>query len=289
MQIDPCLWFDNQAEEAAKLYTSLFKKSKLGRVAYYGKAGAEVSGRKEGSVMTVEFEIEGQNYVALNGGPIFKFTPGVSLFVSCETEEEIDHLWKELSKGGKILFELKEYPWAKKYAWCMDRFGLPWQLILSESKQKIAPAILFTGKMFGKGEEAIEFYTSAFKHSMVQTMHKDPQTKTVMHARFSLGGQEFVLMEGQKEQTNEITHALSLMVNCKTQEEVDEYWQKLSEGGSTEPCGWLKDKYGVSWQVVPEVLADMMSDSDPIKTENVMKAMLTMKKLDIAKLKDAYR
>lgn len=287
-RITPCLWFDNQAEEAAKFYTSLFEKSKVGKVAHYGKAGAKASGQKEGSTMTVEFELEGESFLGLNGGSLFKFSPALSFFVSCKTEQEVDRLWQELSKGGSTIWELKKYPWADKYGWCEDRFGVSWQVILSERKQKIAPSFLYTGKMFGKGEEAINFYISQFKNSKIESMHKDPKTNSVMHAVFSLDGQEFVLMEGDESKTREITPAISLIVNCKTQDEVDEYWEKLSKGGSTSQCGWLTDKYGVSWQITPTILSEMMTDRDPTKSEKAMTAMLQMTKLDIAKLKEAY-
>jgi predicted 3-demethylubiquinone-9 3-methyltransferase (glyoxalase superfamily) len=156
-KITPNLWFDNQAEEAAHFYVSIFKNSKIGNITRYGEAAAEISGKPKGSVMTVTFQIEGQEFIALNGGPQFKFT-----------------------------------------------------------------------------------------------------------------------------------EAISLLVNCDTQQEVDELWEKLSQGGEEGPCGWLKDKYGVSWQVVPRVLDEMIRDPDPVKAERVMNAMLQMQKIDIAGLRQAY-
>lgn len=156
-RISPFLWFDDKAEEAASFYTSIFKNSKIVNIARYGEAGAEVSGRPKGTVMTVTFQLEGQEFVALNGGPEFKFT-----------------------------------------------------------------------------------------------------------------------------------EAISFVVNCQTQEEVDEYWEKFSEGGQEVQCGWLKDKFGLSWQIVPTILGEMLNDPDPKKAERVKKAMLQMKKIDIKGLKRAY-
>jgi len=158
-RIRPCLWFDDQAEEAARFYTSIFKNSKIVRVVRYGKAGQEIHRRPPGSVMTVEFELEGQTFTALNGGPVFKFNEAVSLQILCETQDEVDYYWKRLSEGG------------------------------------------------------------------------------------------------------------------------DEKAQQ---------CGWLKDKYGLSWQVVPTVLPEMLQDHESPKARRAMDAMLQMKKLDIAKLKQAY-
>jgi predicted 3-demethylubiquinone-9 3-methyltransferase (glyoxalase superfamily) len=156
-KITPFLWFDDEAEEAAKFYTSTFKNSKIGKITRYGKEGYEVHGRQPGTVMTVEFEIDGQKFVALNAGPQFKFTEAVSFAVDCKTQEEVNMLWKRLTEGG---------------------------------------------------EESV--------------------------------------------------------------------------------CGWLKDKYGLSWQITPTVLAEMLADKDPKKAGRVMAAMLKMKKIDIETLKKAY-
>jgi len=159
-KIAPCLWFDNNGEEAAKFYTSIFKNSKIKNVARYGDAAAQAAGRPKGSVLTVSFELDGQEFLALNGGPIFKINEAVSLMVNCENQDELDHFWNKLSEGG------------------------------------------------------------------------DPKAQQ---------------------------------------------------------CGWLKDKFGVSWQIVPSMIAKMMADPDPAKTNRVMQAVLQMKKLDIATLQKAYQ
>jgi len=120
-KITPNLWFDGQAEEAANFYTSIFKNSSIKKITRYGKHGTEVHGQPEGSVMTVEFEIEGQTFVALNGGPHFKFTPAVSFIVNCDNQEEVDYYWDKLSEGG--------YAEAQQCGWLQDNFGLSWQII----------------------------------------------------------------------------------------------------------------------------------------------------------------
>ena len=121
-KLTPCLWFDDKAEEAAKFYVSIFKHSKLGHTTHYGEAGAQVSGRPKGSVMTVTFEIEGQEFVALNGGPLFTFTEAVSFLVKCESQQEIDEMWGKLSEGGE------EGP----CGWLKDKYGLSWQIVVPE-------------------------------------------------------------------------------------------------------------------------------------------------------------
>jgi len=167
-KITPCLWFDNQAEEAVKFYTSIFKNSKIVNVAHYGEAGAKASGRPKGTVMTITFQLNEQEFMVLNGGPLFKFNPSVSFHVKCKTKDEVDAIWGKLSAGGTVLMELGEYPFSEKYGWCNDRYGLSWQVIFvgeSEIKQKITPVLMFVGDVCGKAKEAVNFYASVFKNA----------------------------------------------------------------------------------------------------------------------------
>lgn len=292
-RIVPNLWYDNQAEEAAKFYTSLFKNSSIGSIVRFGNEGREIHGREPGSVMTVEFELEGQKFVGLNGGPVFQFNPSISLFVSCDTKEEVDRLFAKLSDGGAVLMPLQEYPFSERFAWVQDKYGLSWQLMLGSRVQKIAPFLLFVREQHGKAEEAISFYTSLFPNARIEHIqHHDGQFEpagTVAYAVFQLDGQDFMAMESaMQEHTFSFNEAISLMVNCETQEEVDYYWNKMSADPSAEQCGWLKDRYGVSWQIVPTAVWELLSDPDTTKTERVTKALLQMKKLDIAELRRAY-
>lgn len=129
-RIRPCLWFDSQAEEAARYYVGIFKNAQINRIIRYGKAGLEVHGRPEGSVATVEFELDGQNFTALNGGPVFEFNEAVSLEIHCETQEEIDYYWEKLGAGGD--------PKAQQCGWLKDKFGLSWQVVPTELVEMIA-------------------------------------------------------------------------------------------------------------------------------------------------------
>jgi predicted 3-demethylubiquinone-9 3-methyltransferase (glyoxalase superfamily) len=156
-----------------------------------------------------------------------------------------------------------------------------------DSMQKITPFLWFDGK----AEEAVNFYTSIFKNSKIKNISRygeaGPGPKgTAMSATFQLEGQDFMALNGGPQFT--FSPAISFFVNCQTQEEVDELWEKLSAGGETQRCGWLKDKYGVSWQIIPSALGEMLHDKDPEKSKNVMKAMLQMDKIDVKGLKQAY-
>ncbi|MCI0442123.1 VOC family protein [bacterium] len=292
-EITPCLWFDGNAEEAVNFYVSLFSNSKIGNVSRYGDAGAEVSGQPKGSVMTMTFRLEGQPFLALNGGPEFKFSPAVSFFVNCKTEKEIDGLWEKLSGGATVLMELGKYPFSEKFGWLQDKFGISWQLMISDRSQKIVPFLTFVGDQFGKAEEAINLYTSLFPNSAVERVERYAKGEhdkegAIKHAVFTLNGQNFMAMESSASHKFTFTHAISFMVNCENQAEVDHFWNKLSKDGKEEPCGWLQDKFGVSWQIVPIVLPELLQDPDRKKAEKVMKAMLQMKKIDINALKQAY-
>ncbi|HET7115322.1 MAG TPA: VOC family protein [Hanamia sp.] len=291
-KIVPFLWFDDNAEEAVNFYISCFKNSKAGSISRYDEASAKASGRPEGSVLTESFQLNGQEFIALNGGPVFKFTPCISFFVTCETEEQLDALWKKLSEGGITLMELNSYPFSKKYGWVQDKFGLSWQLNFTGDKQKINPLLMFTGNQAGNAEEAIHFYVSLFKNSeIVNIVHyqkgQGEPEGNVVHARFSLNGEEFMAMDSSIKHEFNFTPAVSFMVYCETQAEVDYFWKKLTEGGKEVECGWLEDKYGVSWQIVPTIFIKLITQPDKEKAKRVMQAMMKMKKFDIKTLEEA--
>ncbi len=287
--ISSCLWLDGQAEEAANFYISVFENAEINATTYYDKAAAEASGNPEGSVLTVGFEVEGFSFLALNGGPHFKINPSISFFVNCETETEVDRLWEKLSEGGEALMPLDKYDFSEKYGWIEDKYGVSWQLIMSspegDGRPKIIPSLLFTGEKSGKTKEAINFYTSVFRDSkagMIAPNEKPGAEGTTAFADFMLEGQWIAAMDSPDVEHKFIfNEAVSLVVNCESQDEIDYYWKKLSAVPEAEACGWLKDKYGVSWQIVPENINEL------IKHKKAMKAMLQMKKLDIEALKQA--
>jgi predicted 3-demethylubiquinone-9 3-methyltransferase (glyoxalase superfamily) len=288
-KIIPCLWFDTQAEEAVKLYTSAFSNSTIGKKA---------AGQTEGSILTIEFEIGGHQFVALNGGPLFKFTPAVSFLVACSTREEVEAIWKILSEDGTALMELGQYPFSEKYGWTQDRYGLSWQVMFMgdlQVKQKITPTLMFVGEQSGKAEAAIGFYTSVFHNAKTGDIlrygrDEEPDKEgTLKHAAFNLENQEFAAMDSAQEHLFSFNEAISLTVMCETQSEIDYYWEKLIESGGQEGvCGWLKDKFGVSWQVVPAILAQMLQNPNREIVKRVTAAFLKMKKFNIGALYKAF-
>jgi len=288
--IIPHLWFDSEAQQAARFYVSLFGDGSILNVSRYGKAGAEVSGKPEGSVVTVTFTIAGMTITAINGGPQFQFTPAISLFVTCPQASEVDRLYDALSGDGSVLMPLGSWPFSERYAWVNDRYGVSWQLFKGDGGPSIAPCLMFTGEQYGRAMEAISFYGAVFGPSAVENVSwyepsEGEREGTVKHAECTIGTTRFMMMDSGYDHGFGFTPAVSFMVGCSDQYRIDRLWSLLSAQPQAEACGWLQDKFGISWQIVPEELGQIMSVDDPVKAENVMKTMYAMKKLDIAALR----
>ncbi len=294
-KIVPNLWYDTEAETAVRRYVDLIPGSEIGSIVRYPEAGKEVHGRTPGSVMNVDFRLGDTSLLALNGGPLFRFTPAVSLFAILEDEAAVDRLWQGLIDGGTALMPLDAYPWSQKYGWLSDRWGLNWQIGLgahADVGRTVTPSLLFAGEAAGRAEAAIEHYTSVFPGATVDGIRRHDGSRkdaagTVMHAQFRIDGQAIMAMDSV-EADAPFTEALSLIVNCEDQAEIDRLWAGLSAVPEAEACGWLKDRFGVSWQIVPRRLGAMMGSGDPAAIERVVAAFMPMKKLDLATLERAF-
>ncbi|HEY8911095.1 MAG TPA: VOC family protein [Desulfosporosinus sp.] len=284
------LWYDKEAKEAALFYITLFEQSKLINV-------NTISGTPSGDSEIVSFELAGRPFMAISAGPYFKFNPSISLMVACDSVEEVDALWKSLSEGGTVLMALGEYPFSKWYGWIQDRYGLSWQLMLVEggrTSQKITPNLLFSGDACGRTEEAVKYYTNIFPDSDIHFVSKygEGEAKSskaiVNFVAFKLYGMEFSAMDNAYDVEFGFNEAFSLMVQCEDQAEIDSYWEKLSAVPEAEQCGWLKDRFGLSWQIVPSIMNEMMANGSKAEVQRVTDAFLKMKKFDIEALKRAY-
>jgi predicted 3-demethylubiquinone-9 3-methyltransferase (glyoxalase superfamily) len=295
-QIIPNIWFDTQSEEAAQFYVSVFNNGKILRTDRYTDAGKEQHGHNANEVMSVSFEIEGQRFVGINGGPIFDITPAISFFIQRETAEEVDSLWAKLSDGAEVMMALDAYPFSKRYGWLKDKYGVSWQLTVADQPitQSLIPSLLFTQDKCGKAEEAAKFYASVFPDSSVGmvarygTGHAPNKEEDVMYGELTIMGQQFSIMDSALDHAFTFTEGVSLQVTCETQEEIDRYWNALSAVPESEQCGWLKDKYGVSWQIVPTMMDDMLKHGTPQQIERVTAAFMQMKKFDLAELERVY-
>jgi predicted 3-demethylubiquinone-9 3-methyltransferase (glyoxalase superfamily) len=289
-KITPHLWFDRKAIEAAEFYAATFPDSKVIDV-------TTIPGTPGGDTDIVTFQLYGQSFQAINAGPLFTFNPSVSFAVSCDTVEEVDRLWARLTDGGRTLMPLDTYPFSERYGWTEDRFGLSWQVAHAggaEVTQRITPTLLFVAEVCGKAEEAITFYASVFPDSGVGdiarygTASELDAEGTVLYAAFRLAGQEFAAMDSARDHEFAFNEAISFLVSCDSQDEIDRYWGALSAVPEAEQCGWLKDRYGLSWQIVPSNMEEMLRSGTPEQVARVTKAFLAMRKFDLAELERAY-
>ncbi|MBC7958565.1 MAG: VOC family protein [Vallitaleaceae bacterium] len=290
-KLKPHLWFDTQALEAAQLYVSLFEDSKILNTAM-------LYDTPSGDAQTVEFQLAGLEFAAISAGPYFTFNPSISLMVACETKEEVNRLYGTLSVGGSELMPLGTYDFSGWYAWISDRYGLNWQIMLVENireHNKIRPSLLFGMEACGKAQEAMDYYTSVFSDSKIGFVNRykegeavDPRAK-VNYAELTIYELAMVLMDHGYGGDATFNEAISFMVQCEDQVEIDYFWEKLSFVPEAEACGWVKDQFGISWQINPKVLGELLSGGTEEEQERVTKAMLKMKKFDIAALEKARR
>jgi predicted 3-demethylubiquinone-9 3-methyltransferase (glyoxalase superfamily) len=294
--ITPNLWFDGNAKEAVDFYVAAFPDSKIISTVHYPNSAAEGLADFQldmaGKVLTVEFELGGQRFVAINAGPEFRFNPSISFMVNFDpsagehAQEHLDELWAKLIDGGEALMPLDAYPFSKRYGWVKDKYGLTWQLILTDAggdpRPFIIPSLMFSGQNTNHAEEAMNYYLSVFKDSKQGTVARytedtgPAEVNSLMFADFILGDQWLAVMDSGVEQGFTFNEAISLAVDCKDQAEIDYFWQKLSTVLESEQCGWCKDKYGLSWQVVPQNMGELM------KKPGAYPNMMRMKKIVIA-------
>lgn len=297
-KIIPHLWFAEEAKEASEFYTSVFgENSKVTSVSV-------LKDTPGGDSEVVTFTLRGQDFMAISAGPLFRFNPSISFILNFDpskntnAETELNTFWEKLSEGGTSLMPLDEYPFSKRYGWIQDKYGLSWQLILTnpegDPRPFITPALLFVGDMAGRAEEAMKFYLSVFKNSKEGMVARygegrEPDKEgTIMYEDFMLEGVWFAAMDSAQKHDFAFNEAISFMVSCDSQKEIDYYWEKLSADQEAEQCGWLKDQFGVSWQIVPSRMGEFMSGSEEQRTR-VTQTFLKMKKFDIAGLEKAYR
>lgn len=282
--IFPCLWFDEESKQAAEFYCGVFD----------GKITADTP-------VVMNIELFGQKLMLLNGGPHFKTNPSVSFMVTCSTEDEVQKYWDSLIEGGIALMALDSYSWSKKYGWVQDKYGVTWQLFLGEKpeSQKIIPTLMFIHQNNGKSMEAMEFYTGTFPNSGIGNVLRygdggegHPITEpaqNVQHAQFTIDGYSFFCMDNSYDHQFDFNEGISIVIMTDDQEETDHLWNTLiSDGGRESMCGWLKDKYGLSWQIVPKRLIELMNDPDRSKAQQAVQAMMKMQKIVIKELEEAF-
>lgn len=275
-KIYQCLWFEGNAKEAAEFYIKTFGDGKI----------------TVDTQMVVNFELSGQKFMGLNGGPEFTPTPATSFMAVLENEEELEKIWNQLTDGGSILMPLDKYDWSEKYGWVQDQFGISWQLMLGNLKdvhgQKFVPTLMFSGKNQGKAEEAMNFYVSLFNNTNIDGVmpYESGEMKGQLnHAQFKLENQVFAVMDSGIPQNFTFTEGISNVIEANTQAEIDHFWNAFAKDGKASMCGWVQDQFGVWWQIFPSLVEETMVNPD--KFPKGMEAVLKMNKFDLAAYKKA--
>lgn len=304
-KIIPHLWYDTQAKEAAEFYTSIFPDSNIETI-------TTIHNTPSGDADIVTFTIWGFSMMAISAGPVFKFNPSISFMVNFDPSRDanakanLDAIWTKLMDGGEALMPLDKYPFSEWYGWVKDKYGVTWQLMLTnpdgEERPTIIPSIMFVGDNVGNAEKATDFYLDVFKNAP----HANKETKrgtlakypagaepdkegSVMFTDIQLDGVWLAAMDSAHAHHFELNEAISLLVECEDQAEIDYFWEKLSAVPDSEQCGWLKDKFGVSWQISPRELNTIMSTGSKEQVDRVTQAFLPMKKFDLAAIQKAYK
>ena len=301
-KIIPNLWFNKNAEEAGEFYASSFPKTTTSVEARYPETDL-LDFQKDfaGLPLVVGVEIDEYRFTLINAGDQFRPNPSVSFMLNFDprvlggdaasVQASLDKLWTALSDGGKVLMPLQEYPFSPRYGWVEDRYGVSWQLMFvdpdglstaDEARPFIVPSLLFGGAAQNRAREAIDFYVSLFPDARIGTVAEYPAPSgpapagAIMYADFQLAGQWFVAMDNGAGQEFGFDCGVSFEVDCADQAEIDHYWDAMSAVPEAEQCGWLADRFGVSWQIVPTNMGELMARPDGYEH------MMQMKKLVIA-------
>lgn len=296
--IKPHIWFDqDKAKEAAEFYISVMPDSALNYVNHFAMPGG-------GECKVVEFIVAGQPFLGISAGKALKISPAISFMINFDSSQDpeapkrIDEVWNKLLSGGEVMMPLDRYPFSECYGWISDKYGVSWQLILtnpiSEKRPVIVPSLLYTGDVAGKANEAIDFYCSIFKDGKRGATAPRPEdvgpdnAGTLLYADFYVNHTWLAAIDSAHPHGFAFNDAVSLLIACETQEEIDYYWSALSTDGEPGQCGWLKDKYGASWQVTSTVMFDALKNGNPEQVARVTQTFMTMKKVDVAALQQVY-
>ncbi len=308
-KIVPCIWGSTDPQAMFDYYNSVFDDVHLISTSFYPTEGLlDFQKDMAGKVLTITFSVLGTTVLIVNGGPVFCPNPSVSFMVRFAKDgsfspslAEMDSVWAALSSEGSVLMPLDEYPFSSRYGWIQDKYGVSWQLIANdepESSQSVdhpsgaqpsverpvvMPVLMFSGLAANHAEEAMNYYGQVFPNTQVGEVSRYPSpegtatTDSIAYADCAFDGQWLAFMDSG---TTDFTFSegLSLIIDCKDQAEIDHYWQQLSHVPEAEQCGWCKDQFGVSWQVTP------LNMDDLIATPRAYAAMMEMKKIDLGLL-----
>lgn len=285
-RIVPNLWFDRNADEAAAFYAAALPDTLTdARVTYPTEDLPDFQADRAGETLSVDVVIDGYRMTLINGGPHFTPTPAISFFLNFDPSRlpdargDLDRVWAALSEGGTVLMPLDAYDFSPHYGWVADRFGVNWQLMLTdpagEPRPFVIPNLMFCGPAQGRAREAVDRYVALFPEARVGNRVAYPDSEEIVFSEFQLHGEWLTAMDSAVEQPFTFSPGVSLLVNARGQEEIDHLWEGLSAVPELEQCGWLQDRFGVSWQIAPENIAELM------ERPGAYRHLLGMKKLVI--------
>lgn len=274
INIFPCIWFDGKAREAFDFYISVFPGSKI----------------TDENPVVVKALLDGTEFMGLNGGPVFNPNPAISFMWVSNDKDAITRVWERLVGEGKILMALDSYPWSAHYGWLEDKYGVSWQLYFGEddwSYNRLVPTLMFGQTQQGRCQQALDFYEKtfpAYKNDGILRYHDGEMTGQVQHTQFAIGDNLLMAMDSGVPQHFTFTEGVSLVLECEDQQTIDYYWNAFTKEGEESMCGWCKDPFGISWQVIPRNIGKMLFGSaDPQKSQQ---ALMQMRKIEIEKLQN---
>lgn len=278
-RITPNLWFPGNAGEAVEFYVDAFDAdSAILHTEFYPETGLPAFQQQmAGELLTADFSLRGHKLTAINAGDEFRPNPAISFMLNFDpsyypdaeaARADLNALWEKLSDGGRVLMPLQQYPFSEHYGWAEDRYGVSWQLMLTdpagEQRPFLLPALMFGQTNQNRAAEAVDYWTKLFPDSRIgqQVHYPEPTgpatTDSVMFSDMMLYGQWFVATDSGVEQDFTFNEAVSFLIECDDQTEIDQYWEALSADPEAEQCGWCKDQFGVSWQIVPKNMNELM-------------------------------
>lgn len=289
-KIVPNIWCNGNARELAEFYSEVFRNTRIiGSQQYPTEGLPDFQKDMAGKDVTVDFEIDGLPITLINADDTYRPNPALGFMVNFDpaqfedAEEYLNQAYELLKEGGRVLMELGEYPFSKRYAWVEDRAGVSWQLIMTrpenDPRPHIIPAFMFCGQAQGKCAEAVDYWCETIPGSQVGQRVPYPHNDEVMFSEFQLAGQWFTAMDSGVPQDFSFVGGAALLINAKDQEEIDYLWSMLAE--QEQPCGWCVDKFGVAWEIIPENFGELMQHPDSYQ------AMMGMKKIVIADFPNA--
>lgn len=285
--IIPHLWYNTEAKEAVAFYVDLFG----GNVDWTYTITDTPSGDSD----LIQFQLGNMTLAAISAGPYFKLNESMSLMVNVASKDEVTRLYQALSEGGRVLMPLGEYPFSPYYVWLEDRFGLSWQLSYAPDLDKpyqFDICLLFSQGQVGLAQPMLDYYKDKLPQARLGRLSYYGEGEAAVeaaklnYAELLVAGQKMIVMDHGYGGEASFNEAFSLMVYVDSQDELDFYYDLLSAVPEAEMCGWVKDQFGISWQIVPRMLMEAYDTASPEKVKAVNAAVMTMKRLDIAKIQE---